>query len=125
MKAYLETSLGVPTSHIKTLFNEEATRHAIITNLRELQTDPRIRDGDPILIFYAGHGATAEAPVGWETGGSNIQVLLSHDFHYTSHDNPVHAIPDRTIGSLLEQIAARKGDNIVRLLNWPLRGDAR
>lgn len=113
MKAYLETSLDVPTSQIRTLFNEAATREAIITNLRELQTDPRIREGDPILIFYAGHGGTAKAPDGWETGGADIQVLIPHDFHGTSRNNRGHAIPDRTIGSLLEQIAAAKGDNIV------------
>jgi hypothetical protein len=115
MKAYLE-SLDVPTCRIRTLFNEAATRKAIVTSLRELQTEEEIRDGDPILIFYAGHGGTAKTPVGWDAGSDRIQVLLPHDFRYTSSGRLVHAIPDRTILSLLENIASTKGDNIVRPL---------
>jgi hypothetical protein len=112
MKTYLE-SLGVPRCHIKTLFDEEATRAEIIANLLKLKDDSRIHDGDPILIFYAGHGGTAKTPASWDAGSDHIQVLLPHDFHYTSSGGLVHAIPDRTILSLLEQIASTKGDNIV------------
>jgi Caspase domain len=116
IKAYLETSLGVPTSQIKTLFNEKATREAIIVGLRDLKQDPRINRGDPILIYYAGHGSAAEAPAGWETEDNEIQLLISHDALCESGGKTVAGIPDRTIGVLLEQIAQEKDDNIVCLL---------
>ena len=115
IKTYLETSLGVPTSQIKTLFNKEATRDAIIASLRDLGNNASINRGDPILIYYAGHGSTAEAPAGWEAGGSHIQILVSHDTLCDSHKK-VFGIPDRTIGVLLEQIAQEKDDNIVCIL---------
>jgi len=117
IKAYLETSLGVPTSQIKTLFNKEATRDAIIESLRDLGKNSSINRGDPILIYYAGHGSTSEAPDGWESGGSDIQILVSHDTLCDSENNRVFGIPDRTIGVLLEQIAAEKDDNIVCILH--------
>jgi Caspase domain len=113
IKTYLETSLGVPTSQIKTLFNKEATRDAIIESLRDLATNNSINRGDPILIYYAGHGSTSEAPDGWESGGSDIQILVSHDTLCDSDNNRVFGIPDRTIGVLLEEIAQKKDDNIV------------
>jgi hypothetical protein len=113
----LETSLGVPPSQIKTLFNAEATRTAIIASLRDFQQDVRINRGDPILVYYAGHGSTADAPAGWvEAGHSEIQILVPHDTLCVSGEIMTHGIPDRTIGVLLEQIAQVKDDNIVCIL---------
>jgi hypothetical protein len=118
VKAYLETSLAVPAAQIKTLFNVEATRDAIIASLRDLKSNTGISRGNPILIFYAGHGSTVDAPAGWEAGGPEIQVLVSHDALSESEGKPVVGIPDRTMGVLLEQIAEEKGDNIVGFLVW-------
>jgi len=115
VKAYLETSLGVPPSQIKTLFNSEATRDAIIASLYDLKDNTSICHGNPLLIFYAGHGSTVKAPAGWEAGGPEIQLLVSHDALSESEGKTVVGIPDRTMGVLLEQIAFEKGDNIVCL----------
>jgi hypothetical protein len=122
MKTYLKTKLGVPSSNIKTLLDEHATRDAIINSLRALKANDKIKSvpspqqsGDAILIFYAGHGGTAEAPDGWEASGPTIQVLVAYDSETVRDGHTIKGIPDRTIGVLLEEIAEVKGDNIVCL----------
>jgi uncharacterized caspase-like protein len=112
MKEYLEQVLRVPKDHIRTLFDHHATRDAIITAFKDLQNDERIKNGDPIVIFYAGHGGELPAPPSWIwwAPDSKIQSLLPQDYK-ASHIQP---IPDRAIGALVEGIAKAKGDNIVR-----------
>ena len=108
--------MGVPNSQIRNLRDSEATRAGILHEINALITDDRIRRGDPILIFYAGHGSTALTPKRWESGGPTIQLLLPHDFLCENEKGQkVHGIPDRTLGVLLEHLASAKGDNIVRL----------
>jgi len=116
VRTYLEDKLGVDPSHIKTLYDEQATGEAIVRELRSLETDTRIKKGDAIVIFYAGHGAEANPPIGWPTGGQNIQLLVPHDFEQVGNTTEM-ALPDRTIGMLLHQIADAKGDNIVHSLS--------
>jgi hypothetical protein len=114
VQRYLEHDLKVPSYQIRNLRNEEATRDAIIQAFRALQTRPGIKRGDPILIYYAGHGAEANAPPGWDAGGPKIQTILPQNY-CTEAGNEVYPIPDRTVGALLNSIAEEKGDNIVRL----------
>ena len=97
------------------LENKSATRVAILKKLRSLANDPRIQRGDPIIIFYAGHGSEAAAPPGWEAGGSkaNIQLILPYDVYCQSRGKMVDPIPDRTLGALLAAISQNKGNNIV------------
>ncbi|KDQ61082.1 hypothetical protein JAAARDRAFT_67479 [Jaapia argillacea MUCL 33604] len=117
MKAYLEEDLGVPETQIRFLRDAEATRRAIIQQINDLIADQRIRRGDPILIFYAGHGGEADAPDGWEAGDSKIQMLVPVDFKTTVDEQVVHGIPDRTIGALLSRLAEEWGDNITVILD--------
>ncbi|KIM25370.1 hypothetical protein M408DRAFT_26358 [Serendipita vermifera MAFF 305830] len=112
VKAFLETSLGVPASQIQTLYNTEATRDAIIDNIRAFQKNPSIKNGDPILIFYSGHGGTGNAPIDWEAGGPEIQILLSHDTLCEDKGREICGVPDRTMGALLDQLSNEKGNNI-------------
>jgi Caspase domain len=114
--------LGVPPSRIKTLFNEHATRDGIIQGLRALK-DANTQEGDPILIYYAGHGVTADAPDGWPVSDKKIELLAPYDIEY-ENDTVVNAIPDHTVGMLLEDLAKAKGDNIVRLVCATFRSDA-
>ena len=97
------------------LENKDATQEAILAELRRLKIDPRIQPGDPILIFYAGHGSVAAIPEGWEAGGpnSNIQLTLPYDVYCQSGDKMIAPISDRTLGTLLEAISLEKGNNIV------------
>jgi hypothetical protein len=116
MKQYLESDLGVPPSQIRFLCNAEATRSAIIQEFNSLVADQRIHRGDPILIFFAGHGGEVDAPTDWEAGGGKIQMLIPHDFQANVDSRVTHGIPThRTIGTLLSRIAEKWGNNIVRL----------
>jgi len=113
--AYLQDTLSVPPDQIMILENIDATQEAILAELGRLEIDPRIQPGDPILIYYAGHGSAIAAPGGWEAGGpnSNIQLTLPYDVYCKSGDKVIAPIPDRTLGALLEAISQEKGNNIV------------
>ena len=118
MQDYLQKHLGVPSSQIRNLRNGQATRSAIINEIKAFWFNNDIQQGDPILIYYAGHGGWAETPKGWQAGGTGkIELLIPYD--YSSHledGNHRHALPDRTLGALLSRLASKKGDNIVRQL---------
>jgi hypothetical protein len=122
VKRYLEEDLGVMASQIRLLCNAEATRGAIIQEFNNLIADQRIHRGDPILIYYAGHGGEVDAPEGWEAGDVKIQMLIPHDFRSNVDGQGTYGIPDRTISTLLSHIAGKCGDNIVRSQTvWQLR----
>ena len=116
MRDYLHKDLGVPRSQIKNLRNSEATRSAIIEGIKAFSLNDEIKEGDPILIYFAGHGGSADTPKGWEIGSTGkIELLIPYDHSSPLEDgNPKHGIPDRTLGALLSQLAIEKGDNIVR-----------
>ena len=118
VRDFLVKQLGVPSSQIKNLRGSEATRSAILAEIEALSNNSKIRKGDPILIFYAGHGSSVNTPNSkrWNGGGTGkIQLMIPYD-HYSSlkDANPEHGIPDRTLGVLLSHLADKKGDNIVR-----------
>jgi hypothetical protein len=114
VQSYLQKHLGVPNSQIRNLRDSEATRAAILHEINALTTDDRIQHGDPILLFFAGHGSTAPTPKGWESGGPTIQLILPHDYLCENENGQkVLGIPDRTLCVLLERLASAKGDNLV------------
>ena len=116
VRDYLQRELGVPSPQIRNLRNSEATRAAIIAGIEAFSQSKEVEVGDPILIYYAGHGGSADTPDGWEVGGTGkIELLIPYDHSSSLEDsNPKHGIPDRTVGALLSQLAILKGDNIVR-----------
>ncbi|KAG9121557.1 hypothetical protein FRC07_002433 [Ceratobasidium sp. 392] len=118
---YLTGDLRVPESQIKTLFDDQATRANIINAFMALGGNSDIKKQDPIVIFYAGHGAKLEKPEGWEAGESHIQSLVPHDVtHTNAMVDAILPIPDRTIATLLNDIAETntKGDNITVVLDY-------
>jgi Caspase domain len=115
VKQYLEDRLGVPESQIRLLRDAEATRAAIIQEFNDLAADQRIHRGDPILVYYAGHGGEADAPKDWAARNGKIQMLIPHDFRIEVDGQKTFGIPiRRTIGALLSRVAEKQGDNIVR-----------
>jgi hypothetical protein len=119
---YLKTRLRVPEDQISTLFDEQATRSAIIQAFRDLSKNRRINQGDPIFIFYAGHGSQKRPHPDWKEPNAKIQVIIPYDC--TPDQTPAPAsvppIPDRTIAALIDEIATEKGDNIVSGFGHPL-----
>jgi hypothetical protein len=118
-------SRGTPADNIKTLRNEEATRDSILgvfkSHLIHNQAIPR--DG-PILLYYSGHGARDNPPDEWVAEGEAtdrfIEFIVPYDA-FTAADEtwePKHAIPDRTIGALLRQLARAKGDFYIPRLTF-------
>ena len=114
VRDYLQNDLGVPSSQIRNLRNSEATRAAIIDGIQAFSANDEIKKGDPILIYYAGYGASAMTPEDWlNWNARKVELLVPYD-HSSLDSNPIHGIPDRTLGVLLSKLAIEKGDNIVR-----------
>ncbi|VDB92134.1 unnamed protein product [Peniophora sp. CBMAI 1063] len=118
IEEYLQDELNVPPNQIINLRDEQATRVAILRELNALRTRPSIRKGDPILIFFAGHGTRADTPIGWNAGSDKISLIVPHDC-WSKDKNGVDIlpIPDRTVGAILHGIAEQedgsgKGNNI-------------
>ena len=111
VEEYLVKDLGVPGEQIRILLDEQASRSGILQAFADLRMDARIKEGDPILIFYAGHGAEINSPQGWEAGHTKIQAIIPHNFSESAL--VVHPIPDRTLGVLIDMLAKEKGENIV------------
>ncbi|KZV66269.1 hypothetical protein PENSPDRAFT_96886 [Peniophora sp. CONT] len=88
----------------------------IIASIGSLCTNRYIRHGDPILIYYAGHGSVLPKPKGWSAAGPSIQCLSPHDARIED-ETVVGVIPDRTFGALLERLANAKGNNITVILD--------
>ncbi|KAJ7431996.1 caspase domain-containing protein [Mycena galericulata] len=114
MVDYLTNTLGVSPSRITNLRNEQASRGAIKNSITALASDDSIRPGDPILIFFAGHGAKAKAPPRWTASDkTRIQMILPVDFKpETNRVEDWQGIPDITLAALLSNLAKAKGDNI-------------
>ncbi len=119
--SFLSETLRVPENRIKNLRNEEATRATIEMEIKDLGGNPAIKEDDPILIYYAGHGAEANAPSGWPSANGKIQMLVPHDFNPSGSDDSKRGqgVLDERLTHLLQDIAAKKSDNIVRFLSFP------
>ncbi|CAE6441338.1 unnamed protein product [Rhizoctonia solani] len=110
---YLTQELRVPQHQITILLNQQATRSQIVGAFRALGKDPRINVKDPIVIFYAGHGAKLKKPEGWQASTDHIQALVPYDTKVQDGSgNPVVPIPDRTVAALLNEVSVSKGNNI-------------
>ncbi|CAE6469513.1 unnamed protein product [Rhizoctonia solani] len=113
----LVSELKVSPDHIINLRDGAATRQTIIDSIKSLESNPQIEKGDPILIYYAGHGGVIKATDEWMKGnGAHIvQVIFPFDYVYDNKDDtskPIECIPDRTIAGLLNDLSREKGDNI-------------
>jgi hypothetical protein len=125
IQSFLTDHLHVPDSHIVLLANEQATRSAIISHFEShLTHNTAIQNNDPIVIYYSGHGSRAPAPQGWMSTDGRIETLCPHDEREDSQGEWIHGIPDRTINALLRELAAVKGNNIVRAVTSHSRSNA-
>ena len=108
----MNSTIGVPTSQIPNLRNEEATQQNIIEGIKAFGADDRIKNGtSSIFIFFASHGSTSTRINSKET----YEVLCPQDPLPSSY---VYGIPDYEIRSLVNTIAKAKGNNIVSAHNY-------
>jgi hypothetical protein len=117
MRDFLVATMGTSPLDMINLRDGQATRETIISSLRSLKIDERIQHGDPIVIYFAGHGSTCQAPSGWSVSGRDIEMLLPHDFDCTDQRDGAQGIFDQTFSSLIAEIARVKGDNITVILD--------
>jgi hypothetical protein len=103
MDEYLRTSLQVLPGQIFNLRDEHATRENIIAAFYKLRDNTEIQEGDPILIYYAGHGSEIS------TNGKKVQTLVPVEY-LAGQTSP---IPDRAVASLINSISKKHGNNIV------------
>ena len=110
---------GASRTRLRRLRNETATRKNIIFELERLARLPDIQRNDPIVIFFAGHGASPKSPDGLST----FQAIVPVDCGYGPSGEVVHGISDRTIQVLIDNLAHEKGDNIVSAFLAPRCGE--
>jgi len=109
---WLVDDLKVPLHQVSLITDKAASRAGIISALGAFCFDDRIHQGDPIFIYYAGHGAGIPPPEDWECGGPGrkIQMLVPQDY---APEHGILGIPDHVLGCLIHKIAEKKGNNIV------------
>ena len=106
------------TSRITSLKDKQATRESIIEAFKTLNESKDIDKNDPIVIYFAGHGGEALI----EGQEEMTQMILPYDAspRAQNKESPVIlGIPDFEIRKLLNDIAAKKGNNIVRFFYRP------
>ncbi|KAJ6603005.1 caspase domain-containing protein [Mycena sp. CBHHK59/15] len=103
-----------PESAILFLENASATRAAILSSFRtHLIENPQIERGDPIIIYYAGHGSRVSAPMEWYSPSGFVETICPSDESiFGPEGRVIPGIPDRTINALLRMLAGEKGNNI-------------
>jgi uncharacterized caspase-like protein len=113
LKTFLINQLNVPQEQICVLMNSEATRESILETFQTFLIDnPAIKRGDQILFHYSGHGSQMRCPRGWNVSGY-VEALVPYD----GWMKDVYNIPDKTLGALLDRLAAAKGDHITVMLD--------
>lgn len=61
-RKFIFNEVDVPESQMTILLESQATRSSTIGATQRLVVNPPIQRGDPILIYYAGHGSVDTAP---------------------------------------------------------------
>ncbi|KAK0215164.1 caspase domain-containing protein [Armillaria nabsnona] len=128
-ESFLRTTLQKTlVGDIKSLRDGEATRSAIIQNMKALKYNQQIvKDKTAIIIYYAGHGGRAKKPESWKdwpgTQGQ-IELICPVDAQSKAATNcsagerpVVESIPDRTINYILRDLSAAKGNNITLIFD--------
>ncbi|KAF7319552.1 hypothetical protein HMN09_00294700 [Mycena chlorophos] len=117
IRQWLRNDLKVPKDHICMLLDRHATKDNIEKAfLRHLINNDAIQRGDAIVVYFAGHGSSVDAPEGWFYPGSfggKAEVLCSYDFGMQG----VVGVSDRCLQSMVEELSKTKGDNIAVILD--------
>ncbi|KAG2017939.1 hypothetical protein CC2G_007399 [Coprinopsis cinerea AmutBmut pab1-1] len=105
---FLVAELGVPKEQIIFLTDEQASRDNIRKAFRRLRDDKRVERDDPILVYFAGHGAEIVC-----TSGARIQAIVPQDYKCDG-PNPVPPVLDLDLAAYLNSLSGKHGNNIPR-----------
>lgn len=92
------------------LLGAAATRNSIVQAFKDLAKSNFLQEGDPIVIFYAGHGGRVLQQR--DNGEKSFQKIFPYDYS-DDKDDTVQGISGHEIGILIDEIARQKGNNIV------------
>ncbi len=132
MEKYLTTYLGVPRDRIQLLLGSKdhasasdpmyPSRARIVSVLTGLITEDKIKHGDNIIIYYAGHGASYYNE---EEGLGFVEALCPIDRDVLgANGSPVSDISDREINGILTEIRHAKGYRTTVILDCCHSGGA-
>ena len=121
MERLLIDDYKVPKSNLHVLHNKDATRQNILYGIRtHLLDNSKIKQGDAMIIFFAGHGNRVAAPEGWYSSDGGIETICPYDEDCYPEEGTnsrpedlVTGIPDYLINESIRRLATRKGNNIV------------
>ncbi|KIM26234.1 hypothetical protein M408DRAFT_194109 [Serendipita vermifera MAFF 305830] len=117
VKSYLKNYLAVPELQIKTLYDTEATRWAIIKAIEDLGSKANLMEENaPLLIYFAGHGGEGKRP-NRQGPDQTIQMILPQDFKQPLGDSTVQGVLDYEFNELLKQLSISRGNNITVILD--------
>ncbi|KAJ6505179.1 hypothetical protein C8R45DRAFT_1181219 [Mycena sanguinolenta] len=117
-QTYLLERFSKPQLHIRSIYNEDATRRAILSEFRShLIDNTDVNTGDTFIFYFAGHGSRVKAPVGWSTRDGEIETICPHDELTLVEGIMVPGIPDLTIASLLHELTRKRGGNVTVILD--------
>jgi hypothetical protein len=87
------------------------------TFLEHLTMNTNIYEGDPIAFFYAGYGSRVIVPDGWAATDGKLETICPYDERTKDERGAeICGISDRELARFLQNLAAAKGDNIVRVI---------
>ncbi|KAK0194566.1 peptidase C14, caspase domain-containing protein, partial [Armillaria mellea] len=137
MEQYLVDDLLVPRERIQRLLGPARdgdtstdvssipSRASIISLLLSLTTNPSIKHGDPIIIFFAGHGS--RYPLSDDDNDNDeddecpfrfVKALCPMDRHAPNKSSVIIPdITDRELNAILKQISYAKGSQITFILD--------
>ncbi|PVF99186.1 hypothetical protein CPB86DRAFT_783981 [Serendipita vermifera] len=119
MEEYLLRYLNIPTGNIRLLIDHDATRDNILEAISQhLTNNVNLQPGDPIIVYYAGHGSSYEAREAWDNGIGSIEALCPIDRgDVDPYGDMVLDISDREIFFMLKDLRSEKGNNITFILD--------
>ena len=97
---FLTQDLQVPKHHVYPLYNDKATKDAIVNTIANLPTNSDFEPGHALLFFFSGLAGQA---------GPDVGMICPVDINIGSQTG----ISDSTLIRLLEQISRSYGNNIV------------
>ena len=115
----------MPSSNVITLIDWEATRNNIFRVLNDhLLENSSIHYGDPIIIYYSGHGTTYPASIFWPRDLRTVQAILPVDRGQNDGDTKIPDIQDFEINDLLKELHAKRSANITVILDCGFHSSA-